>query len=41
MPIEAHKNVWVECYFIEKNKAISIADDKELFYWDTSDMQKW
>ena len=28
----------VDCYFIEDNKAVSIGDNKELFYWDTSDM---
>jgi hypothetical protein len=40
LPIEAHKQNGVDCYFIEDNKAVSI-DNQEVIYWDICNMANW
>ena len=40
LPIEAHKQNDVNCYFIEGSKAVSI-DNQEMICWDISDMYNW
>ena len=40
LPIEVHKQIGVDCYFIEDNKAVSI-DNQEVICWDVCDMANW
>jgi hypothetical protein len=40
LPIEGHRNVSVDCYFIEDNKAVSI-NNQEMICWDISNMNHW
>ena len=40
--IEAHKNGYLSCYFIQNNIAVSTnSSNTELFCWEISDMKNW